>query len=90
MTTEKIETTAPLQSKVHPVPCRDWLTLDIGTDQYQGYHYRIFTLEGRILQRCPLSGRCTSIHLSNLPPSTYLLEVVKGEEKITSHKFIKA
>ncbi len=83
-----------LSVSVYPNPTADNLTLSMydevsASNDLSQYSYQFFDMNGKLLQGARITDTQTSITMSNLPPSTYLLKVNSGNNEIKSFKIIK-
>jgi hypothetical protein len=73
-----------------PNPTIDNLTLQIGNYTEENFSYRLYDIQGRLLDSRQIMEKQTFINMSNLPISTYIMNVVDQEsKKIKSFKISK-
>ena len=83
-----------LSVSVYPNPTTDFLTLSMynevsASNDLSQYSYQLLDIQGKPLLGARITDPQTSIEMSNLPPSTYLLKVISGNNEIKSFKVIK-
>jgi len=63
------------QTDIHlfPNPANTYVTIKLGSDEYQTHRLRIYSLSGTILKTIELNGSKSTIDISDLPPGLYIL-----------------
>jgi hypothetical protein len=61
----------------YPNPVADALTLEIKDYPYQHLMYRLYDMNGHLLESREISGNITTISVGNLAPGSYLLKVLQ-------------
>ncbi len=74
---------------VFPNPTTGSVTLSINNDEYSNYRYLLYSIAGIILQQDNIRAVSTEIQLEDYPPSSYLLMILKEENKIKLFKIVK-
>ncbi len=73
-----------------PNPTIDNFTIQIGNYNNEKLSYQLYDIQGRLLDSCQIMEKQTFINMSNLPISTYIMNVVDQEnKKIKSFKISK-
>ena len=71
-----IETIAQTQIKVYPNPSTEKITLEIiGWETLQNGIFKLYSLNGQLLQEQPVSSATTTVSLSTLSKGVYILKV---------------
>ncbi len=82
-----------LSVSAYPNPTTDYLTLEIKEFDFSNLHFKLYNLNGKILQGGKITGNQTNIIMSNLVPATYFVKVVKTSlnlsQEVKSFKIIK-
>jgi hypothetical protein len=84
-----IDAIISLQSagKLLPNPANDRVIFKV--DNPEGLQYRLFDLNGRVLQNGKLETTSTSIDLTGLSPSVYFIKIIKGNKEVNTYKLVK-
>jgi len=71
-----VEKIAQTEIKIYPNPTTEKITLEISTwkDLQMGI-FKLFSLNGQLLQEQPVHSATTTVSLSGLPAGTYILKV---------------
>lgn len=89
-TTTGIEVTKiNLKLSAYPNPTSDFLTLEIGTYEWEKLSYQLLDIQGKLLENTQLLNKNTIINMESLPPSTYFLKIIEGNTQIKTFKIIK-
>jgi hypothetical protein len=72
-----------------PNPTTDYLTLKIDGFDISNLSYRLFDVNGIILQNEKITGTQTSIVMSNLVPAFYFVTVIQENKEVKTFKIIK-
>jgi hypothetical protein len=78
-----------LSVKVYPNPATEYLLLIVDELDLLNLSYQLFDMNGKILQHEKITGRETSIEMSNFVSAAYFLKVIQGNMEIKSFKIIK-
>lgn len=81
-----------LSVSTFPNPTTDFLTLSVFDStplSFQSMSYRLWDMNGKLLQSEKISDNQTSIDMSNLTPATYLVKVIHGNQEVKTFKIIK-
>jgi hypothetical protein len=73
----------------YPNPTIDFLTLKVGNCDKENLSYKLFDINGILLQNKKIAGNETTIDLSNLVSATYFLIVTDNNKEIKTFKIIK-
>lgn len=74
---------------VFPNPSVDQLTLTLEGILINEVTYELYDLQGRRIANQPVNSDKTDIDVSYLPPATYFLKVLQGQQTITHFKILK-
>ena len=83
------ETALNILLTVYPNPTASNLTLQIKDFENAKLSYKLFDLQGRLLESKKVIGNETQIYTNALPSATYFLKVLQNNKKIQSFKIIK-
>jgi hypothetical protein len=72
-----------------PNPTKDIVMLKVPAEKLAGMQYRLYDMNGKLLQYKFLKGTETEISFTNLTPATYFIKVVKGEKELKTFKIVK-
>lgn len=78
-----------LECLVYPNPTGGSIKLTIKPFDYKNMRYRLYGLNGTLLQDSKIESEETEISIDNLSPSTYFLKVLRGSKEIKTFKIIK-
>ena len=78
-----------LNVQVYPNPTTDILTLEVENFSSGKMEYLVSDIQGKLLQHVRITEPKTSIEMEHLPPSTYILNLVKDNNLVKSFKIIK-
>ena len=78
-----------LSVSAYPNPTSDYLTLSIEKFDISNLSYQLYDINGKLLQNEKITGKQTSIVMSNLVPANYFVKVIQGNEVIKTFKIIK-
>jgi hypothetical protein len=73
----------------YPNPTRDVLTLKVENYKSENLTYRVFDLNGKLLEISKLNDYETQIVMSKYPPALYILKVYDNQKEIKIFKIIK-
>ena len=74
---------------VYPNPASDFLTLRIENYNKGNLSYKLFDINGILLENKKVTGNETSVTISNLVPTIYFLKVIDNQKEIKTFKIIK-
>lgn len=74
---------------VYPNPTRSIIKLSIESYDFENISYRLFNINGLIIQDRKVESKETEISMNNFIPSVYFLKVMKGKKEIKTFKIIK-
>ncbi|MDK2773062.1 MAG: T9SS type A sorting domain-containing protein [Flavobacterium sp.] len=72
---------------VFPNPTTQFVTISI--QEFEGLEFQLFDINGRLIQSGKLSNSETTINVSQLPQSTFLLNILKNNSIGNTFKIIK-
>lgn len=75
------------QINVFPNPFTDKITIVV--DHYEGTHYCLLDVQGRVILSDKIEAAITSIDVKNLPVSLYVIKILRGITEINSYKLTK-
>ena len=83
-----------LSVSAYPNPTTDYLTLEIEGDVQTQYIASLYDMNGKLLQSTKITGKQTSIDISNLVPATYFVKVIVktqglAPQEVKTFKIIK-
>ena len=78
-----------LMVSAYPNPTSDYLTLRIDEFEISDLSYQLYDINGKLLQSEKITGNQTSIVMSNLVPSIYLVKVIQGNKEVKTFKIVK-
>jgi hypothetical protein len=78
-----------LECAVYPNPTRGLVKLIIESIDFENLRFRLFDLNGILLQDKKVESRETEISLDNLSSSVYFLKVIKNNLEVKVFKIIK-
>jgi len=84
------ETESNISLLVYPNPTADNLTLQIQDYNNEKLSYRLFDMQGKLVNNGQVTAKQTQINTASLPSATYFINVVNQENKqVQSFKIIK-
>lgn len=75
--------------QVYPNPAQDRIQLEIDEEELSGYHYTLFTNDGKLLDQGDILSTTCIINLNNYKPASYLLEITKNNHQLKTFQIIK-
>ncbi len=75
--------------KTFPNPTTDFLTLQFDDYSNEQFEFRLFDLQGSLVQNGQIIDTQTRIDLSALSKGTYLISIIKESKEIKTFKIIK-
>ena len=84
-----VEKVAQVEMKIYPNPTTEKITLEISNfEKLQTGVFRLYNLNGQLLQECPVHSVSTEVSLAGLSAGTYILKVFMND-KTDEWKIIK-
>jgi hypothetical protein len=74
---------------VYPNPTRNTIKLSIESPDFDNMCYRLFDINGILIQDMKVESEETEISMHNLVPSIYFLKVIKNKKELKTFKIIK-
>jgi hypothetical protein len=74
---------------VYPNPTRGLLKLIVESFDYENLRFKVYNINGVLLQDKKVESRETEISMEDLQSSVYLLKVIKGNKEIKVFKIVK-
>lgn len=74
---------------VYPNPASDYLTLEVNEFNLSNLSFRLYDINGKLLQSGQITGIQTRIVMSNLIPSGYFVKVLQRSREVKTFKIIK-
>jgi hypothetical protein len=74
---------------VYPNPTRNTIKLSIESADFDNMRYRLFDINGLLIQDEKVESEETEISMNNLAPSIYFLKVMKNKKELKTFKIIK-
>ena len=81
-----------LSLTAYPNPTTDYLTLSIDAStplSIQSMSYQLNDMQGKLIQNEKITGKQTSIIMSNLIPATYFVKVIQKNKELKTFKIVK-
>ena len=81
-----------LECQAYPNPVKDHLTLKINASallSIQSMEYRLYDMNGNLLEKKKLTGKETAISMEKLLPASYFLQITDNQKEIKIFKIIK-
>ncbi|QGY43753.1 T9SS type A sorting domain-containing protein [Maribellus comscasis] len=78
-----------LSVMAYPNPAIDYLTLEINEFDLSDFSFRMYDMNGKLLQYKKVAGSQTSIFMGNLVSASYLVKVIRENSEIKTFKIIK-
>ena len=83
------QTDITLTVSVYPNPTVDFLILKINEFDFSNLTIHLYDVEGKLLRKQKITSTQTTIDMSSLVPSIYLLKVDEDNKEIKTFKIIK-
>ena len=77
------------ESSVYPNPTSGNIRLVVESSGYENMRFRLYDINGTLLQDKKIEGNETEISMSNLSPSVYFLKVIQNNQEVKTYKIIK-
>lgn len=78
-----------LDCNVYPNPTRSSIKLSIESPDLDNMSYRLFDINGVLIQEMKVEGEETEISMNKLVPSVYILKVIRNKKELKTFKIIK-
>jgi len=78
-----------LECLVYPNPTMGAVRLVIESDEYENLKFRLYDINGMLLQDKRVESRETEISMENLTSSVYFLKVIKNNKEVKVFKIVK-
>jgi len=78
-----------LSVTAYPNPTTDYLILDIPDFHLFPFTFSLYDMNGKLLQNEKITGKQTSIVMSNLVPANYFVKVIQGSKEVKTFKIVK-
>ena len=81
-----------LSISAYPNPTTDYLVLKVDAStslSIQSLEYKLYDINGRLLQTVKATGQETQIQTHNLAPASYFVKVIANENEIKVFKIVK-
>lgn len=78
-----------LEFVVYPNPAADFIKLKVENYEVENLTWRLFNINGILLQTKKIEGEETTIYMKTLLPSIYFLKVFERDNEIITYKIIK-
>ncbi len=76
-----------LSVSLYPNPASDYLTLKV--QDPSGLSYRLYDIQGRLLETQKIIGTTTEIELKHLANAAYFLKILRDRQQMKTFKIIK-
>ncbi len=76
-----------LSASLYPNPASDYLTLEV--QDPSGLSYRLYDIQGRLLESQIIVGTTTEIELKHLANAAYFLKIFRNRQQMKTFKIIK-
>jgi hypothetical protein len=74
---------------VYPNPATDYVMLQTDVLDWEELHYKLFDMQGKLLDQQVLHDRSTKIMMAQYSRGMYLLKVMKSRQEVKAFKIIK-
>ncbi len=78
-----------LSFTAYPNPTTDYLQLKVESVKLKDLSFRLYDMQGKLLQDEKITDNQTSIVMSNLVPAIYFVKVFQGKREVKTFKIIK-
>jgi hypothetical protein len=78
-----------LSCSLYPNPVSEHLILNIDSGKRKDIVYRLYSINGKLLETKPLCEKETKIQFGDYPSSTYYLQLFEGSSFLKSFKIVK-
>lgn len=83
------ETAINLSVTAYPNPTIDYLTLVVKEIELSALYFKLYDMNGKLLQSEKITENQTSIVMSNLASATYFVKVIQNNKEVKTFKIIK-
>lgn len=83
------ETATNMVVLAYPNPVDDYLTLCVEEFEISDLSYKLYDINGKLLQNQTITANQTIINMGNHVPATYFIKVIQDNKNIKSFKIIK-
>jgi len=83
------ETDIPIKLNAFPNPAQDVLTLEISSGTIANYSYRLYDMQGKLLENNIITDMHTHLSVGHLPVGTYLLNISHENKVVKGYKIVK-
>ena len=73
----------------YPNPTSDQLVLEVDDYDFSNLHYRLFDVNGKLLQSGIITDTRTSIAMARLVPAVYFVKVMQANKELKTFKIVK-
>ena len=73
----------------YPNPAKDYVILKLPAEKVIGMEYRLYDVNGKLIQNKMLEGTETEIPFNDLSLATYFIKVIQGNKEIKTFKIVK-
>ena len=78
-----------LAVSAYPNPTTDFLALSVNNFNNSKLYFKLYDMNGKLLENKSIEGNETSIAMGNLIPATYFLKVFNNQKELKTFKIIK-
>ncbi|MFZ4402050.1 MAG: T9SS type A sorting domain-containing protein [Bacteroidales bacterium] len=78
-----------LSVTAYPNPTADYFTLEINEVEISDLSFQLYDMQGKLLHNGKITGKQTSIVMSNLVPAIYFVKVIQDKKEIKTFKIVK-
>lgn len=78
-----------LMVSAFPNPATEYLTLEVKDYPLSALSYRLFDMDGKLVEAKKIESNQTNIAMNNLVPASYLLLVIEDNTEVKSFKVVK-
>lgn len=78
-----------LESSVYPVPAKDFVTLKVESYNTEYLSFKLYDMNGKLLQKNLVGGNETQIYLGEFSPGAYILKIFENNKEIKTFRIIK-
>jgi len=75
--------------KAFPNPTQDYLILKVSKDKLNSMQYKLYDMQGKLLQNKLIKESETEIYFKDLAPSSYLIKVIEMNKEIKTFIIVK-
>jgi hypothetical protein len=78
-----------LSLSAYPNPVADYLTLKVESEKFKDVSYRLYDMNGKLLQSQKMTDSQIEINMKGLAASTYFIKVMVENKEVKTFKIIK-